>query len=189
MRGLGPPAPAAFAAPRILSLGRDAEGVGVALAFDALAREYRRGAAHRERMMEALLAVVLVWLARHTDRPDQNAQPAPSRAERHLEHFYRLIEQAYASQHGVAYYAARIGISAAHLNALCRQARQRSALEVIHERLLLEARRNLIYTSMSVNLISSALGFADPAYFTRFFKRATGLAPREFRRQAREAFG
>src|SRR5690606_8900639 len=127
-------------------------------AFDALSREYRQGAAHRERMMEALLSIILVWLARHPAGPEQDAAPAPSRAERHLEHFYRLIEQAYASHHGVAHYAARIGISATHLNALCRQAAQRSALELIHERLLLEARRNLVYTSMSVNLVSSALG-------------------------------
>ncbi len=59
------------------------------------------------------------------------------------------------------------------LNSLCRQAVDRSALELIHERLLLEAWRNLVYTSMRINLVSDALSFADPGHFTRFSKRAT----------------
>lgn len=65
----------------------------------------------------------------------------------------------------------------------------RSALEVVHDRLLLEAKRDLIYTSMTVKEVSNALCFSDPAYFTRFFARNAGLSPtafRDARRAARE---
>ena len=75
-------------------------------------------------------------------------------------------------------------MTAAHLNALCRQTVGKSALELIHERMILEAKRNLVYTSMSISEVSYAIGFSDPAYFTRFFKRQVGLSPKEFRKRA-----
>lgn len=84
----------------------------------------------------------------------------------------------------VAHYAHEIGVTPAHLNVLCRQTVDKSALEMIHERLMLEARRNLVYTSMTISQVSYATGFSDPAYFTRFFKREAGVSPKEFRRLA-----
>jgi AraC family transcriptional activator of pobA len=49
---------------------------------------------------------------------------------------------------------------------------------------MLEARRELIYTSMTIKEISELLGFTDPAYFTRFFKRQMGMSPKDFRLQS-----
>lgn len=57
----------------------------------------------------------------------------------------------------------------------------RSALQLLHERLLLEAKRQLTYTNMTIGQVADLLGFSEPAYFTRFFKRLTGLSPRDFR--------
>jgi AraC family transcriptional regulator, transcriptional activator of pobA len=51
----------------------------------------------------------------------------------------------------------------------------------VHARILLEAQRQLRYTSAPVSEIAYALGFEDPAYFTRFFSQRTGQAPRAFR--------
>ena len=59
----------------------------------------------------------------------------------------------------------------------------KTALRLIHERLLLEARRELIYTTRPISTIADSLGFADPGYFTRFFKRLSGLSPKDFRRR------
>ena len=52
---------------------------------------------------------------------------------------------------------------------------------MVHTRVLLEAKRELVYTSAAVSEIAYALGFDDPAYFTRFFSKRTGMAPRTFR--------
>ena len=52
---------------------------------------------------------------------------------------------------------------------------------MIRDRVVREARRNLVYTNLSISTIASALGFDDPAYFSRTFAQATGLSPREFR--------
>jgi AraC family transcriptional activator of pobA len=54
-------------------------------------------------------------------------------------------------------------------------------LKVIHQRLITEAQRNLIYTGKTAADIALSLGFSDPAYFNRFFKRMTGQTPKNFR--------
>lgn len=172
--------------PHLHRLPAGAEGAGVHAHFSAIDREYRSVAVHRELVLESLLAVLLAWLARQMAPPGMQAVQA-TRGARHFSGFCKLIESAYARQHPVAWYASQLGITAAHLNALCRQAAGQSALEMVHERLALEARRNLVYTSMSVSQVSYALGFADPAYFTRFFKRRTGLSPKAFRARASAA--
>jgi AraC family transcriptional activator of pobA len=117
----------------------------------------------------------------------QSMQPRlvehPKRARRYLSEFTNLIEQDYMHHHQLTFYATKIGISTAHLNAVCREFIQRSALDLIHARIMLEAKRNLVYTSLTIKTVAEMLGFADPAYFTRFFKRQAGLSPKGFRQQ------
>ncbi|KUM43052.1 helix-turn-helix domain-containing protein [Pseudomonas sp. EpS/L25] len=57
-------------------------------------------------------------------------------------------------------------------------------LAIAHQRLLLQARRNLTFTQAPVAEIAEALGFADPAYFARCFRRGTGQSPLNYRRRA-----
>lgn len=180
---------AALSRPQIHPLGADQDSAYVELAFGLLDREYRRDARYRNPMMEALLGAILVWVVRNSSpAPRDSPATAGGRGSRHFGAFCSMVEQCYAKQYPVAYYAQRIGISAAHLNVLCRQAAGQSALELIHQRMLLEAKRSLVYTSMTVSAVSYMLGFSDPAYFTRFFKRHTGLAPKDFRLQAKTWF-
>jgi transcriptional regulator, AraC family len=91
------------------------------------------------------------------------------------------VENHYREHFPVAHYASEIGMSGVHLNTLCREFHGCSALSVVHQRLLLEAKRSLLYTSMTVSQISDYLGFSDATYFSRFFRRATGASPRGFR--------
>ena len=58
---------------------------------------------------------------------------------------------------------------------------RKSALDIVHERLMLEARRLLAYTSMPVAQVAEQLGYADPAYFSKFFARAVGQTPTTYR--------
>jgi AraC family transcriptional activator of pobA len=170
----------ALAAPGVYKLGRGADDAHAAMAFAAVAREYRGHAPHRGLLLEAALASILVWLERHAAHSAAE-RGAQSSGQRHFRRFRQLVEEHYAERWSIERYAAQLGITAAHLNALCRQWAERSALDLVHERIVLEARRSLVYTSMTVSVVSYSLGFADPAYFTRFFKRRVGLSPREFR--------
>ncbi len=81
-------------------------------------------------------------------------------------------------------YAKDLGVSVEQLNRSCRAAASRSPMRIVHDRLLSEARRSLIYTCMTVQEIGFSLGFADPAYFTRFFTQREGCSPSHFRRRA-----
>lgn len=172
----------ALAAPGVYKLGRGADDAHAAMAFATVAREYRGHALHRDLLLEAALASILVWLERHAARSVAE-HGAQSSGQRHFRRFRQLLEEHYAEHWSIERYAAQLGITAAHLNALCRQWAERSALDLVHERIVLEARRSLVYTSMAVSVVSYSLGFSDPAYFTRFFKRRVGLSPREFRQR------
>jgi AraC family transcriptional activator of pobA len=70
-----------------------------------------------------------------------------------------------------------VGITPTQLNRVCRQVLGCTALAVLHARLLLEAQRELAYTTMPIKQVALDLGFADAAYFSRFFQRAVGVSP------------
>ena len=151
----------------------------------SLAEEYENPEPFRPQLLEALVVAVLALLLRQPEINEREQEgvraPVPSAAAAHLARFTAEVERGFITHAPLAHYAARLGVSVAHLNALCRRYAGRSALGVIHDRLLLEARRNLVYTVMTVREVAELLGFSDPAYFTRFFKRATGMSPTEFR--------
>ena len=179
------PALQAMNTPVVCTLESGANRNQIEMAFHAMHEAYANHDAHRDLLIEAQLVSLLVWLSRLL--PAQGDDLHLARGREHLAKFSQLIEANYSQQYPLEFYATSLGISAAHLNALCRQLTGNSALSLIHARMGLEARRYLIYTSMPVKDVSDALGFSDPAYFTRFFKRQTGLAPMVFRARARPA--
>lgn len=93
----------------------------------------------------------------------------------------RLIDNHYIVEHSPQFYAGELGISASRLNQISRQHLRRTVTQLAHDRLVLEARRDLGVTDRDVQAIGHRLGFDDPSYFTRFFRRETGLTPLEFR--------
>lgn len=150
--------------------------------FSHLACEYRLQREHRDWSLQIALSQISVWLARQTEaHANRQSSPQSDKSADYFKGFNQLIERHYRQHLPLDHYAKQLGISTPHLNAICRQSAQRSALQLVHERLLLEAKRNLIYTAMSVTDIANSLGFSEPAYFTRFFKRATALSPQQFR--------
>jgi AraC family transcriptional regulator, transcriptional activator of pobA len=111
----------------------------------------------------------------------QRAPREEGRGLQHLARYREQVERRYREQPSVAALAQPLGITPTQLNRLCRKHFGCSALAVLHHRLLLEAQRELGYTHLQVRQISDGLGFSDPAYFTRFFARSTGLSPSEWR--------
>lgn len=160
----------------------------VEVALRALQSEYEQRDKYRQTVIESLLSCTLAWLIRQNlALANDQGIMSVERARQHLTRFVRLIDQDFAKHTTLDHYADRLGISVAHLNAVCRQMSGRSALQLIHERLIIEAKRELIYTSMTIKEVSELLGFADPAYFTRFFKRQMGISPKDFRLQTTAA--
>lgn len=97
--------------------------------------------------------------------------------------FLNLIDVHFSAQKSVAFYATQLNISANYLNILCRKHLHVPATYLIHNRVILEAKRLVHATDKSLKEISFELGFNDPAYFSNFFKAQTGVSPRQFREQ------
>jgi len=135
----------------------------------------------REIFMENLALSLFMCLNRKMRAKVLTEVVEADKSQRHLDKFSRLLEANYTTEHTVDWYAANIGITAAHLNHLCKTRLEQSALSVIHERQLAEAKRSLIYTGKAASQVAEELGFSDPAYFSRFFKRLTGVSPGKFR--------
>lgn len=115
---------------------------------------------------------------------DGAAAAETSAADSRFRRFEDLVEAHYAEHWSVSDYAAAMGVTPVHLSRIARAATGRPASRVIEERVIREARRNLVYTDLPVSVVAYALGFADPAYFSRLFSRATGMSPRRFRELA-----
>ncbi|KAF2327206.1 AraC family transcriptional regulator [Flavobacterium daemonense] len=97
--------------------------------------------------------------------------------------FQELININFKEEKSVSFYASKLNISANYLNILCKKYLKISATEVIQQRILLEAKRHLKATALSVKEIAFELGFVDHSYFSNFFKTQTGTAPTNFREQ------
>ncbi|MFK0310861.1 helix-turn-helix domain-containing protein [Pseudomonas sp. NPDC090233] len=165
--------------PACYSLGKDR--LRLRQLIETLQQEYQGHAPARSTLLEALVTALMVWISRR----QQLGQTPRNRDERDrqlLGQYLRLVEAHFREHLSVEDFAARLNIQSLQLNQLCRALSGQTALQVVHQRLLLEARRNLIYTRMSIGQLSDSLGFSDPTYFARFFKRLSGQTPNGYRR-------
>jgi AraC family transcriptional regulator, transcriptional activator of pobA len=160
---------------------REAAGEARAL-FEAVAREFRGNQPGR---VQALLSyatlIAVLFLRRRSQSPAGQRQQGVR--DTLVQRYRALVEQHYGRHQPLGFYADALGVTPDHLSRCCRQVTGQSALELLHERLMLEARRLLTYTPMPVAQIARQLGYDDAAYFSKFFHRTVGLSPSEYRRQ------
>jgi len=98
-----------------------------------------------------------------------------------MRRFKILIEQDFTIRHDVKYYSDRLTVTAKKLNTLTRQFQGRTASELIAIRLLMESKALLSGSTLSLKEIAYKIGFSDPAYFGRFFRKLTNETPSSFR--------
>jgi AraC family transcriptional regulator, transcriptional activator of pobA len=158
-------------------IGSDIDLVGL---FASLEHEFVWSAPGRRTAIKAYLQLLAVTVRRLLEqeriRPISSAREAET-----VVRFRELVEKHYRDHPSLDVYARKLGVTAARLNACCRMTTGKSSLALINDRLVTEAKRNLLYSDMTVNEIGAALGYADPAYFNRFFSRNVGLSPGRFR--------
>lgn len=95
-----------------------------------------------------------------------------------------LVNDNFKKRLPMAFYAGQLGVTPGQLSRLCREVLGSSSLDVMNARIVHEAQRDLVFSSRSIQQLADAPGFADEAYFGRFFRKHTGLTPREFRARA-----
>lgn len=158
-------------------------------AVNQLRSEFHAAQAWRSIAIDAALASLVVALDRAAPRVAAQAPRAGSRALVHLERYRARVEECFRSQPSLVSIALLLGITPTQLNRVCRQLTGRSALALLHARVLLEAQRELTYTNLSVKQVALGLGFNDAGYFTRFFQRLSGRTPTQWRGAAQAAGG
>jgi len=129
----------------------------------------------RARLYEELVRMARAYARAHHTATERVPHPL-------VREFQRLVHLRASRAHGLEEYATAVGASRAHLTRLCKRHLGCTAKEVIESRLEILARRALLYSDRTAAQIAHHSGFRDPSYFTRFFKRRTGLTPAAFRR-------
>jgi AraC family transcriptional regulator, transcriptional activator of pobA len=166
----------------VVALTADAAATMVTLC-KALAEEFLGHQLARRTAAEAWLTTILVQALRvkHQRAPDPNH---PASADAELAARYRaLVEANFSKSLRIIDYAERLCVSHERLRQACVRTTASSPLQLLNARRLLEAKRSLLYTGISVGLIAEYCGFDDRAYFSRFFARATGKSPLQYRKQ------
>lgn len=158
-----------------------AERVGAAVA--ALHDEFVSSEAWRGLAIDAALLQLLVAMQRALGQGARSVEEA-DRAIEHVRRFRSLVEDRFRQQVKLSDCASALGLTPTQLNRVCHRVLGHSALAAVNARIVLEAQRELAYTTLSVKHIGLGLGFADPAYFTRFFQRETGQSPTAWRQAA-----
>jgi AraC-like DNA-binding protein len=97
--------------------------------------------------------------------------------------FLELVEKNFTRNKGVSYYADELYITPNYLNMLSKKHFGKSAGEMIASRIMLEAKRLLYHTTSDISQIAFELGYEDPSYFTRSFRRFERKTPSEFREE------
>lgn len=156
--------------------------------FLALEQESRSHAPGQVAAGMSLLLALMVQVHRLSglgSGPSVQATAAAApRQARQVERFRALVDRDFRTQHTVQAYAQAMSMTAGQLSRLCRQALGLSAMGVIHARIVHEAQRELVYTSLPIKVLAAELGFEDDAYFSRFFRKHTLVSPKEFRARA-----
>jgi AraC family transcriptional activator of pobA len=98
------------------------------------------------------------------------------------------VEKNFKTQHSVQAFAKKLLTQSRTLNSLSKKYTGKTAGDIIADRIVLEAKRELYYNTKTIKEIGYDLGFDDPAYFTRFFKKQTGLSPQEYKLNESQSF-
>lgn len=154
---------------------------------DSLERELKSDKEGHNRAALYLLGILSVFIERQlTDHPPKDTMArAATTSARLVAAYTDLVERDFASGKGVSNYAASLGVTPTHLTRCCNQACGKSAISVLQDRILFEARALLQTTKMPVKDIATLLGFSSAAYFTRSFQGETKQTPSAFRKASR----
>jgi AraC family transcriptional activator of pobA len=178
---------ALFAQPATVELSAgDLHATDLTQSVRMLAREFSRLEAADGLALHGWLEVLLGNLLRLTSGLPNPADPVAGQRQRLMARFGELVETRFRDNFSVADLARALNVSESRLRSVCLATAGQSPIQLLHARIVLEAKRQLHYTSNPIGEIAYALGFEDPAYFTRFFTRLAGSSPRAFRRQGPE---
>jgi AraC family transcriptional regulator, transcriptional activator of pobA len=171
-----------FASPACIGLSTPvAAAADLETLIDRLRRETVWDAPANRLAAEAWLAAVMIATLRLLPEEPCGGSLRRGPVATLVDRFRDLLDERCRSGWSVARYARQLAVSPGKLRAACLAISGKPPRQLLHERVLLEARRALTYTDLTVAQTAYQLGFSDPGYFSRFFSTHAGESPQAFR--------
>lgn len=136
--------------------------------------------AHKD-YLTYLVKMFLIYIQRIGNRGSGTPLCVNNSLNRLFVQFRLILEQNYKKIHSVKEYANLLNVSTKTLTNSVLESSNSTPLKIINDRIILEAKRQLKHSSLQIKEIAFQLGFEDPSYFVKFFKRETGTLPSKFR--------
>jgi len=150
-----------------------------------LEKEHKKLGAERNVALESLFMLLLISLNRGLSANPDYSDQSSGRQQQLVTRFQALLEQYETDKFSVADYAEMLSVTTTHLSRTVKVVTGKTAGEIIGDRLLLAAKRKLVFSDLPVSEISYMLEFSSPSYFTRFFSKQSGETPKQFRARMR----
>jgi AraC family transcriptional activator of pobA len=131
--------------------------------------------------MRGLLALIAIEVVRLGVSRARSGEVTLSRADARVEALRQLVDEHFRKERLISFYAGRLAMTSDRLNDHVKRATGVTAGHLIRQRVLTEAKRQLVFTSQPIHEIAYDLAFSDPSHFTRFFRKQTGMTPQAFR--------
>ena len=145
--------------------------------------EFERDDSSMEEMLRILLKQLIIKSTRLWKQKHQQASEDAGAEVEFTRTFSQMVEWHYTKHHTVADYADLLNISPKALNKRITRYSNTSPNDIIKNRIIMEAKRLLVHTNLSVKEIGYKLGYDDPSYFIRLFTRQAETSPQHFRQQ------
>ncbi|MBM7420841.1 MULTISPECIES: AraC family transcriptional regulator [Chryseobacterium] len=165
--------------PRKLQLQSD-ELINMIRLFEDIGREHESQNVMKQGFILSLISQIYIQSVREFSKDDEKTSATSVSYFKHYQDFENLLEESFTSQKSISYYASQLNISAKHLNRITQTVMQKTASEIITERVILEAKRMLIYLDEGLVEIAFRLGYEEYSYFARMFRKNTGITPSQF---------
>jgi len=133
--------------------------------------------------MRGLLVLVAVGVARLAASRARTGAVTLQPADATVARLRALVEEFFRTERLLGFYAAKLGMTVDRLNDQVKRSTGVTAGHLVRQRVLTEAKRQLVFTTQPIHDIAAELAFADPSHFARFFRKQTGTTPHEFRDQ------
>ncbi len=151
------------------------------LLYQVMLEEFENQDQIQGEMLQVLLKRFLIKCTRLARKNLENPEINQDKLDL-IRQFNVLVEMHFKNKHKVADYADLLNKSPKTLSNLFGEYNSKSPLQVIQERIVLEAKRLFLYTEKSAKEIAFEIGFDDAAHFSRFFKKSVGRSPSEFKK-------
>ncbi len=152
--------------------------------FNAVREEFVSNRPGKNLALENLIRLIFINLFRLSNSNREQGFTTRSEDMLFFQRFNEKIETHFREHWPLSTYADCLGVTEARLNDICRRIADLPSKKIVHERLMQESKRLLLFTNQSINEICFELGFKDPAYFSRFFSRNAGISPGHYRNRS-----